>query len=69
MLSGKDVPPPQLDEFFLREELPLPSAELGELGYPSCEPRSSARIATRFEIIGDCNPCRCAANCIALTGP
>jgi uncharacterized damage-inducible protein DinB len=33
-LSGTDVPPPQLDEFFLREELPQRSAELAELGLP-----------------------------------
>ncbi len=32
MLSGTHVPPPQLDEFFLREELPLRRAELDELG-------------------------------------
>ena len=34
MLSGTRVPPPQLDEFFLREELPLRAAELDELGLP-----------------------------------
>lgn len=32
MLSGTHVAPPQLDEFFLREELPLRRAELDELG-------------------------------------
>jgi uncharacterized damage-inducible protein DinB len=34
MLSGTRVAPPQLDEFFLREELPLRAAELDELGLP-----------------------------------
>jgi uncharacterized damage-inducible protein DinB len=34
MLSGTRVPPPQLDEFFMREELPLRAAELDELGLP-----------------------------------
>ncbi len=34
MLSGTQVAPPQLDEFFLREELPLRAAELAELGLP-----------------------------------
>jgi uncharacterized damage-inducible protein DinB len=34
MLSGTRVPPPQLDEFFLREELPLRATELDELGLP-----------------------------------
>jgi uncharacterized damage-inducible protein DinB len=34
MLSGTPVAPPQLDEFFLREELPLREAELRELGLP-----------------------------------
>ncbi len=32
MLSGTAVPPPQLDEFFLREELPLRRRELEALG-------------------------------------
>lgn len=32
MLAGTPVKPPQLDEFFLREELPLREAELRELG-------------------------------------
>jgi uncharacterized damage-inducible protein DinB len=32
MLSGTQVAPPQLDEFFLREELPLRRAELDDLG-------------------------------------
>ena len=32
MLSGTHVAPPQLDEFFMREELPLRRAELDELG-------------------------------------
>jgi len=34
MLSGTAVAPPQLDEFFLREELPLRRAELEALGLP-----------------------------------
>ena len=34
MLAGTRVAPPQLDEFFLREELPLREAELRELGLP-----------------------------------
>ncbi|MGK4003122.1 DinB family protein [Sorangium sp. So ce1036] len=34
MLSGTRVQPPQLDEFFLAEELPLREAELRELGLP-----------------------------------
>jgi uncharacterized damage-inducible protein DinB len=34
MLSGTAVPPPQLDEFFLREELPLRRHELEALGLP-----------------------------------
>ncbi len=34
MLSGTSVKPPQLDEFFLREELPLRQKELEELGLP-----------------------------------
>jgi len=34
MLAGTPVAPPQLDEFFLREELPLRRAELEELGLP-----------------------------------
>ena len=34
MLSGTDVKPPQLDEFFLRDELPLRRAELAELRLP-----------------------------------
>jgi uncharacterized damage-inducible protein DinB len=34
MLAGSGAAPPQLDEFFLREELPLRSAELQELGLP-----------------------------------
>ena len=34
MLAGTRVPPPQLDEFFLKEELPLRRAELVELGLP-----------------------------------
>jgi uncharacterized damage-inducible protein DinB len=34
MLSGTDQKPPQLDEFFLREELPLRAGELAELGLP-----------------------------------
>ena len=34
MLSGTTVKPPQLDEFFLRDELPLREAELKELGLP-----------------------------------
>jgi uncharacterized damage-inducible protein DinB len=32
MLSGTHVAPPQLDEFFMREELPLRGAELDDLG-------------------------------------
>jgi uncharacterized damage-inducible protein DinB len=32
MLSGTSVKPPQLDEFFLEEDLPLRRAELAELG-------------------------------------
>jgi uncharacterized damage-inducible protein DinB len=34
MLAGTRVKPPQLDEFFLRDELPLREAELRELGLP-----------------------------------
>jgi uncharacterized damage-inducible protein DinB len=34
MLAGTGVAPPQLDEFFLREELPLRRRELEELGLP-----------------------------------
>lgn len=34
MLSGTRVEPPQLDEFFLAEELPLRAAELDALGLP-----------------------------------
>ncbi|HUJ61858.1 MAG TPA: DinB family protein [Kofleriaceae bacterium] len=34
MLAGTAVAPPQLDEFFLREELPLRQRELDELGLP-----------------------------------
>jgi len=34
MLSGTGAKPPQLDEFFLREELPLRRAELIALGLP-----------------------------------
>jgi uncharacterized damage-inducible protein DinB len=34
MLSGTAVKPPQLDEFFLRDELPLRKVELEELGLP-----------------------------------
>jgi uncharacterized damage-inducible protein DinB len=34
MLAGTHVAPPQLDEFFLREELPLRRKELEELGLP-----------------------------------
>jgi uncharacterized damage-inducible protein DinB len=34
MLAGTPVPPPQLDEFFLRAELPLREAELRDLGLP-----------------------------------
>jgi uncharacterized damage-inducible protein DinB len=34
MMAGTKVPPPQLDEFFLREELPLRQRELEELGLP-----------------------------------
>jgi uncharacterized damage-inducible protein DinB len=34
MLSGTPVAPPQLDEFFLADELPLREAELRELGLP-----------------------------------
>jgi uncharacterized damage-inducible protein DinB len=34
MLAGTTVKPPQLDEFFLAEELPLRRAELDELGLP-----------------------------------
>ncbi|HEY5923977.1 MAG TPA: DinB family protein [Kofleriaceae bacterium] len=34
MLAGTRVKPPQLDEFFLRDELPLRAAELSELGLP-----------------------------------
>lgn len=35
MLAGTAVRPPQLDEFFLRDELPLRDAELRELGLPA----------------------------------
>jgi uncharacterized damage-inducible protein DinB len=34
MLAGTRIAPPQLDEFFLAEELPLRQAELTELGLP-----------------------------------
>jgi len=34
MLAGTSVTPPQLDEFFLREELPLRQRELVEMGMP-----------------------------------
>jgi uncharacterized damage-inducible protein DinB len=34
MLAGTRIRPPQLDEFFLAEELPLRQAELAELGLP-----------------------------------
>jgi uncharacterized damage-inducible protein DinB len=34
MLAGTRVKPPQLDEFFMREELPLRASELSELGLP-----------------------------------
>ena len=34
MLAGTTVKPPQLDEFFLREELPLRRRELEEIGLP-----------------------------------
>jgi uncharacterized damage-inducible protein DinB len=34
MLAGTRVRPPQLDEFFMREELPLRRRELEELGLP-----------------------------------
>jgi uncharacterized damage-inducible protein DinB len=34
MLAGTVVKPPQLDEFFMSEELPLREAELRELGLP-----------------------------------
>jgi len=34
MLSGTSVKPPQLDDFFLRADLPLREAELRELGLP-----------------------------------
>ena len=34
MLSGTPVKPPQLDEFFLQDELPLREAELRELSLP-----------------------------------
>jgi len=34
MLAGTTVKPPQLDEFFLREELPLRQRELEDLGLP-----------------------------------
>lgn len=34
MLAGTPVKPPQLDEFFMAEELPLREAELRELGLP-----------------------------------
>ena len=34
MLAGTEIAPPPLDEFFLREELPLRQRELEELGLP-----------------------------------
>lgn len=34
MLSGTPVAPPQLDEFFMKDELPLREAELRRLGLP-----------------------------------
>jgi uncharacterized damage-inducible protein DinB len=34
MLAGTSVAPPQLDEFFMREELPLRKRDLEELGLP-----------------------------------
>jgi uncharacterized damage-inducible protein DinB len=33
MLAGTPVKPPQLDEFFMSEELPLREAELRDLGF------------------------------------
>lgn len=35
MLAGTGVAPPQLDEFFLQEDLPRRAAELAELGLPA----------------------------------
>ena len=37
MLSGTDVPPPQLDEFFCANEAHLRASELAELGYAEAE--------------------------------
>jgi uncharacterized damage-inducible protein DinB len=37
MLSGTDVPPPQLDEFFSIAEAPLRAAEFRELGWTEAE--------------------------------
>ena len=33
MLAGTAVPPPQLDEFFLRQDAPLRAAEMQALGF------------------------------------
>ena len=33
MLSGTDIKPPQLDEFFAIDEAPLRAAEFGDLGW------------------------------------
>jgi hypothetical protein len=33
MLAGTAVPPPQLDEFFLRQDAPLRAGDLRALGF------------------------------------
>jgi hypothetical protein len=33
MLAGTAVPPPQLDEFFLRQDAPLRAQEMRALGF------------------------------------
>jgi len=38
MLSGTSIPPPQLDEFFLDQDLPLRAAELRVLALPEAPP-------------------------------
>ena len=37
MLAGTDVPPPQLDEFFLEQDAPLRAEELRALGFAGAD--------------------------------
>jgi hypothetical protein len=54
MLAGTRVAPPQRDEFFMAEELPLREAELQELGLPvRWRPRRSACAPSRDGKIDD----------------